>query len=68
MGCGSGAFAVHDIMSKRRYGDMQAFVRELKREGYEEVKLIPTDEGKFMTRKEAAKLMLRGSCLLVGSK
>ena len=63
-----GTFAIHDIISKGRYGDMQAFARELKREGYEEVKLIPTDEGKFMTRKEATKLMLRGSCLLVGRK
>lgn len=63
-----GIFAIHDIMSKGRYGDMLSFVRELKREGYEEVKLIPTDEGKFMTGKEATKLMLRGSCLLVGRK
>jgi ubiquinone/menaquinone biosynthesis C-methylase UbiE len=63
-----GTFAIHDIMSKGRYGDMEKFVQELLEKGYEEVKLIPTDEGLFMTRKEAVKMMLRGSCLLVGRK
>lgn len=32
-----GTFAIHDIMSKSRFGDMQKFVSELKAEGYEEV-------------------------------
>jgi len=63
-----GSFAIHDIMSKGRYGDMQKFVNELIHEGYEEVKLIPTDQGMFMTKHEAAKMMLTGSCLLVGKK
>ena len=47
-----GTFAIHDIMSKRRYGDMQLFVEKLKAEGYEEVRLITTDDGKFMSKKE----------------
>ncbi len=63
-----GTFAIHDIMSKGRYGDMEKFVKELLDAGYEEVELIPTDDGLFMTKREAAKLMLKGSCLLVGKK
>jgi len=63
-----GTFAIHDIMSKGRYGDMKEFVKELLDAGYEEVKLIPTDDGMFMTKREAVKMMLKGSCLLVGKK
>ena len=63
-----GTFAIHDIMSKSRYGDMQKFVSELKAEGYEEVKLIDTTNGKFMSRKEAKTMFLDGSALLVGRK
>ena len=63
-----GTFAIHDIMSKSRYGDMQAFVDKLKAQGYEEVKLIRTDDGKFMTKIEAKRLGLTGSTLLVGKK
>ncbi len=63
-----GTFAIHDIMSKGRYGDMEKFVKELLDAGYEKVELIPTDDGLFMTKREAAKLMLKGSCLLVGKK
>ena len=36
--------------------------------GYERVKLIDTTDGRFMTPKEAKRLMLRGSTLLVGRK
>ena len=61
-----GAFAIHDLMSPRRYGDMQAFVLKLRDMGYERVELIDTTTGKFMTPKEACRLMLRGSTLLVG--
>ena len=55
-------------MSEGRYGDMQAFVDKLKAQGYEEVKLIRTDDGKFMTKTEARRLGLAGSTLLVGKK
>ena len=55
-------------MSKYKYGDMDESVRKLKEEGYEEVKLIRTDDGKFMSKKEAAWMMLKGSALLVGRK
>ncbi len=35
-----GAFAIHDLMSQRRYGDMQSFVKKLRDMGYERVELI----------------------------
>lgn len=63
-----GTFAIHDLMSPARYGDMDAFVRKLKREGYEEVRVIPTTDGTFMGSREAAWLGLDGSTLLVGKK
>ncbi len=63
-----GCFAIHDLMSPRRYGDMQAFINKLKAMGYEQVELIDTTDGKFMSKKEAAHIMLRGSTLLVGRK
>lgn len=55
-------------MSPGRYGDMQAFVQKLRDMGYERVELMDTTDGSFMTPKEARRLMLRGSTLLVGRK
>ncbi len=63
-----GTFAIHDLMSPRRYGDMQAFINKLKSMGYERVEMIDTTDGKFMSKKEAARIMLWGSALLVGKK
>lgn len=63
-----GTFAIHDLMSPRRYGDMAAFVKKLYDMGYEKVELIDTTDGLFMTQREAGFLMLRGSTLLVGTK
>ena len=63
-----GTFALHDIFSKSRYGDMQAFVQKLKDMGYEDVRLIDTTDGTFMTKKEAAWMELAGSALLIGRK
>jgi arsenite methyltransferase len=63
-----GTFAIHDLMSKSRYGDMQAFAKMLKEQGYEKVELIDTTDGMFMTRKEAKSMMLLGSTLLTGKK
>ena len=63
-----GTFAIHDLMSKKRYGDMDAFVRKLKEQGYEDVRLIDTADGMFMEKKEASWLDLAGSTLLVGRK
>ena len=63
-----GTFAIHDLMSKARYGDMDAFVRKLREQGYEDVRLIRTTDGSFMGKTEAALLGLGGSTLLVGRK
>lgn len=63
-----GTFAIHDIMSPMRYGNMEAFRKSLLDEGYERVELIPTDDGLFMDRGEATWMMLTGSTLLLGKK
>ncbi len=63
-----GTFAIHDMMEPVRYGDMEKFVQELKAEGYEDVRLIKTSDGMFMTPGEAKLMMLAGSTLLLGRK
>ena len=63
-----GVFAIHDIFSQNKYGDMHAFLVMLKTMGYESVELIDTTEGMFMTPREANWMMLSGSALLVGRK
>lgn len=56
------------MMTPARYGDMDAFVRELKDAGYEKVELLKTCEGMFLKKKEALFLNLAGSTLLTGIK
>ena len=63
-----GTFAIHDIFSKAKYGDMQVFLQKAKDLGYEEIELIDTTNGKFMTKGEAGWMGLSGSALLVGRK
>ncbi len=63
-----GTFAIHDIFSKGKYGDMQSFVKKLKELGYERAELVPTDNGRFMSPWEARWMGLSGSALLVGKK
>jgi ubiquinone/menaquinone biosynthesis C-methylase UbiE len=63
-----GTFALHDIFSRSKYGDMQAFVRELKDMGYQKVELFDTTDGTFMKKSEAAWMALGGSALLTGVK
>ena len=63
-----GTFALHDIFSKAKYGDMLSFVKKLKEMGYEKVELVPTDNGRFMTKWEATWMALSGSAILVGKK
>lgn len=55
-------------MSPARYGDMEAFVKRMKAEDYEEVRLIDTADGTFIGKTEATWLGLSGSTLLVGKK
>ena len=63
-----GTFAIHDIFSGMKYGDMSAFVKKLRSMGYEEVRLIDTTDGTFMSGSEAAWMGLAGSALLMGRK
>ncbi len=63
-----GTFAIHDIFSKSRYGDMQAFLKKLKTMGYKRAELIPTDNGRFVGKGEAVWTELAGSAILAGKK
>ena len=63
-----GTFAIHDIMSPSRFGDLGEFLDRLRIMGYEQAVLIPTDNGKFMSKGEARTLFLSGSALLYGKK
>ncbi len=63
-----GTFALHDIFSRFKYGDMQAFMKKLRDMGYERVELIDTTDGRFMTKSEAIWMSLSGSALLVVRK
>lgn len=63
-----GSFALHDIFSKARYGDMQSFAEKLRAMGYEKVELVDTTTGMFMSPREAKWMALAGSALLVGKK
>lgn len=63
-----GVFVIHDLMNKSRYGDMDKFIEKLEKDGYQDVQLIDTTKGLFMTHKEAILLGLSGSTLLIGRK
>lgn len=63
-----GTFAIHDLMGPMRYGDMQAFARQLLDDGYQEVRLVDVTDGIFMTKAQCRMLGLFGSTLLVGTK
>ena len=63
-----GTFAIHDIFSRQKYGDMDSFVKKLREMGYEKVELINTTDDRFMSSKESKMLFLSGSKLLIGIK
>ncbi len=63
-----GTFAIHDIMSPAKYGDMESFVNKLKDMGYKEVKLVDTTNGMFMSKWESTWMGLSGSAILMGRK
>lgn len=63
-----GTFAIHDLMSPVRYGDMKKFAQKLRDMGYEKVELIDTTDGKFMTKKQSFQYQLQGSTILYGIK
>ena len=47
---------------------MDEFVKEPRLIGYEKVDLIDTTDGKFMSRAEAATMLLTGAAILCGVK
>jgi ubiquinone/menaquinone biosynthesis C-methylase UbiE len=63
-----GTFALHDIFSKAKYGDMLSFIKKLEGMGYRKVELIDTTNGKFMKKSEAGWMGLSGSAILTGIK
>ena len=63
-----GTFALHDIYSNSKYGNMSSFVKKLQDMGYQKVELIDTTNGMFMNRSEAGWMGLSGSALLTGVK
>lgn len=63
-----GTFALHDIFSEAKYGNMRSFVDKLREMGYERVELIDTAKGLFLSPAEAGWMGLSGSALLVGRK
>ncbi len=63
-----GVFALHDIMTVQRYGDMEAFAASLRRSGYHDVRVINITGGSVKSDLEAKLLDLGGSRLLVGRK
>ncbi len=63
-----GSFAVHDLFSKKRYGNMTQFIQYLKDSGYEKVELIPTVGTSILSKKLSYWTMLKGSFLLYGKK
>ena len=63
-----GTFALHDIFSKAKYGDMEAFMQKLRDLGYEEVRMIDTTKGDPIGPSEAFWMGLSGSAILLGKK
>ncbi len=63
-----GKFAIHDIFTKVKYGNMDEFIAKLKADGYEKVELIDTTDGTAISPEETKATMLHGSKLLVGIK
>ncbi len=62
-----GSFVIHDLFTTSKYGEMDAFLQQLKEMGFEEVELRNTMDGQLLTRKEAG-ISLSGSKLLIGKK
>ena len=63
-----GTFAIHDIFSAGKYGDMNSFVKKLNEMGYEKVEMIDTTNGKWIRKSESVWMGLSGSALLTGKK
>ena len=63
-----GVFVLQDDMKPGMFGDMDAFIKELKAAGYQDVRLIDTAEEIFGSKSRAKLLALGNSAALVGRK
>ena len=63
-----GVFVLHDNMKPQMYGDMNAFVEELRGMGFAEVQYVETAEKIFGSKQRAAMMMLGASAMIVGRK
>ena len=63
-----GVFALQDDMKPGMYGDMNAFARELKAEGFQDVRIIETAEEIFGSKSKAKMVALGNSAVLAGRK
>lgn len=61
-------FVLHDNMKPQMYGDMNAFVEELKGMGFAKVQYVETAEKIFGSKQRAAMMMLGNSAMIVGRK
>lgn len=53
-----GCFWIHDLFTEQKYGNMDTFLHQLKEMGFEEVKLLNTMDGLFITKKKQEFLCL----------
>ncbi|MDO4174042.1 MAG: class I SAM-dependent methyltransferase [Eubacteriales bacterium] len=63
-----GVFVLHDCMKPKMYRDMDGFVKKLRDMGYQDVRLVDTEEMIFGSKKRASLMMLGHSKMLVGRK
>ena len=63
-----GVFVLRDSMKPQMYGDMNAFVEELRGMGFAEVQYVETAEKIFGSKQRAAMMMLGNSAMIVGRK
>ncbi len=63
-----GVFVLHDNMKPGMYGDMNAFVNQLKDMGFSEVQYVETASEIFGSKRRAAMMMLGNSAMIVGKK
>lgn len=63
-----GVFALHDDMKPKMYGDINAFIKELKDAGFSDARLVDTTEEIFGSKAKAKMVVLGNSKALVGKK
>lgn len=63
-----GSFAIHDVFSPIWFGNIRQFMASLQRQGYDEVDLVPTGDGRFIKPWEKRLFALYGTAVLHGVK